>query len=398
MQSFETLAIHAGQDPEPVTGAVVVPIYQTSTYAQHGLGQPREGFEYSRTDNPTRRSYEKCLAALEGGQHALAFASGMAATANTVQLLKTGDEVLCSDDVYGGTFRFFTRVMEKFGLKTTYVDTSDVDAVRRAMTAKTKLVWVETPTNPMLKLSDLAALAGIAHDGGAYLAVDNTFATPYLQRPLELGADIVVHSATKYLGGHSDVVGGALMCNDDSIYETMKFHQNAIGAVPGPFDCWLAMRGLKTLALRMQRHCQNAGALAEFLQGHPGVKKAHYPGLADHPHHVLATAQMRGYGGMISFDVEGGAEAARKVVESTRLFFLAESLGGVESLIEVPAVMTHASLPPERRAALGITDGLIRLSVGIENLADLRADLEQALEGRPARPARSTACAQETAR
>lgn len=377
--SFETLAIHAGQDPEPVTGAVVVPIYQTSTYAQHGLGQPREGFEYSRTDNPTRRSYEKCLAALEGGKYALAFASGMAATANTVQLLKTGDEILCSDDVYGGTFRFFTRVMEKFGLKTRYVDTSDLDAVRQAIRPETKLVWVETPTNPMLKLSDLSALSGIAHDAGAWLAVDNTFATPYLQRPLDLGADIVVHSATKYLGGHSDVVGGALITRNESIYETMKFHQNAIGAVPGPFDCWLAMRGLKTLALRMERHCQNAQALAEYLETHPGVKKVHYPGLPEHPHHILATAQMRGFGGMISFEVEGGAEAAKKLVESTRLFFLAESLGGVESLIELPAVMTHASLPPERRAALGISDGLVRLSVGIENLADLRADLEQAL-------------------
>ncbi len=378
--SFETLAIHAGQDPEPVTGAVVVPIYQTSTYAQHGLGQPREGFEYSRTDNPTRRAYEKCLASLEGGKYALAFASGMAATANTVQLLKTGDEILCSDDVYGGTFRFFTRVMEKFGLTTRYVDTSDLEAVRRTLTPATRLVWVETPTNPMLKLSDLTALSAIAHDNGAYLAVDNTFATPYLQRPLELGADIVVHSATKYLGGHSDVVGGALITRRDDVYETMKFHQNAIGAVPGPFDCWLAMRGLKTLALRMERHCQNAGALAEYLQKHPSVRKVHYPGLKDHPHHVLAGAQMRGYGGMIAFEVEGGAEAAKKLVESTELFFLAESLGGVESLIELPAVMTHASLPPERRAALGISDGLIRLSVGIENLDDLRADLDQALK------------------
>lgn len=378
--SFETLAIHAGQDPEPVTGAVVVPIYQTSTYAQHGLGQPREGFEYSRTDNPTRRAYEKCLAALEGGRWALAFASGMAATANTVHLLKSGDEVLCSDDVYGGTFRFFTRVMEKFEVKTRYVDTSNLEAVRQALTPRTKLVWVETPTNPMLKLSDLAALAGIAHDAGAMLAVDNTFATPYLQRPLELGADLVVHSATKYLGGHSDVVGGALITRNESIYETMKFHQNAIGAIPGPFDCWLAMRGLKTLALRMERHCHNAAALAEFLQSHPGVRKVHYPGLPDHPHHLLASAQMRGFGGMISFEVEGGAEAAKKVVESTRLFFLAESLGGVESLIELPAVMTHASLPPERRAALGISDGLIRLSVGVESQDDLRADLEQALQ------------------
>jgi cystathionine gamma-lyase len=377
--SFETLAIHAGQDPEPVTGAVVVPIYQTSTYAQEGLGKPRHGFEYSRTDNPTRRAYETCLAALEGARHGLAFASGMAATATCAHLLRAGDEVLCSDDVYGGTFRFFTRVMEKFGVTTRYVDTSDLEATRRALTDRTRMLWVETPTNPMLKLSDLTALAGIARDAGAYLAVDNTFMTPYLQNPLKLGADVVVHSATKYLGGHSDVVGGALLTNNDSIYETLKFHQNAIGAVPGPFDCWLVMRGLKTLALRMDRHCQNAHALSEFLAAHPQVAQVHYPGLPSHPHHLLARAQMRGFGGMISFEVKGGLESARKLVQSTRLFFLAESLGGVESLIEHPAIMTHASLPPERRAALGISDGLIRLSVGIENLTDLRADLEQAL-------------------
>ncbi len=377
--SFETLAIHAGQDPEPVTGAVVVPIYQTSTYAQEGLGKPRHGFEYSRTDNPTRRAYETCLAALEGARHGLAFASGMAATATCAHLLKAGDEVLCSDDVYGGTFRFFTRVMEKFGVTTRYVDTSDLEATRRALTDRTRMLWVETPTNPMLKLSDLTALAGIARDAGAYLAVDNTFMTPYLQNPLKLGADVVVHSATKYLGGHSDVVGGALLTNNDSIYETLKFHQNAIGAVPGPFDCWLVMRGLKTLALRMDRHCQNAHALSEFLAAHPQVAQVHYPGLPSHPHYLLARAQMRGFGGMISFEVKGGLESARKLVQSTRLFFLAESLGGVESLIEHPAIMTHASLPPERRAALGISDGLIRLSVGIENLTDLRADLEQAL-------------------
>ncbi|MCE7874321.1 cystathionine gamma-synthase [bacterium CPR1] len=377
--SFETLAIHAGQDPEPVTGAVVVPIYQTSTYAQEGLGKPRQGFEYSRTDNPTRRAYETCLAALEGARHGLAFASGMAATATCAHLLRAGDEVLCSDDVYGGTFRFFTRVMEKFGVTTRYVDTSDLEVTRRALTDRTRMLWVETPTNPMLKLSDLTALAGIARDAGAYLAVDNTFMTPYLQSPLKLGADVVVHSATKYLGGHSDVVGGALLTNNDAIYETLKFHQNAIGAVPGPFDCWLVMRGLKTLALRMDRHCQNAHALSELLAAHPQVAQVHYPGLPAHPHHLLARTQMRGFGGMISFEVKGGLESARKLVQSTRLFFLAESLGGVESLIEHPAIMTHASLPPERRAALGISDGLIRLSVGIENLTDLRADLEQAL-------------------
>lgn len=377
--SLETLAIHAGQDPEAMTGAVTVPIFQTSTYAQEALGKPRLGYEYSRTDNPTRKAYEECLAALEGARFGIAFASGMAAINNCMYLLQSGDEVLVSDDVYGGTFRFFTRVMSKFGIKAHFVNTSDLDQVRQALGPAVKLVWLESPTNPLLKLTDIAAVCQLAHQSGARVVVDNTFMSPVFQRPLELGADIVMHSATKYLGGHSDLVGGVLATHCPEINEQMRFHQNSVGAIPGPFDCWLALRGLKTLAVRMQAHQRNALALASFLEAHPGVRKVIYPGLASHPQHSLAQKQMSGFGGMISFEIQGGLEEARVLVESTRLFLLAESLGGVESLIELPAIMTHASIPPQRRQEMGIADGLIRISVGIENESDLRQDLEQAL-------------------
>ena len=377
---LETLAIHAGQEPEPMTGAVTVPIFQTSTYAQEGLGQPRQGFEYSRTDNPTRRAYEACFASLEGGRHALAFASGMATTNNCMYLLQSGDEVILSDDVYGGTFRFFTKVINKFGIKAHFVDSTSIENIKAVMNPKVKMVWLESPTNPLLKLCDIRAIADLAHAHGAYLVVDNTFMSPYFQQPLSLGADIVVHSATKYIGGHSDLVGGILVTNSDEIYQTMKFHQTAVGAIPGPFDCWLALRGLKTLAVRMRAHQENALALAQWLEKHPQVSRVIYPGLASHPQHELAKKQMRGFGGMISFEIQGGVEEARRLVENTKLFLLAESLGGVESLIEVPAVMTHASIPVERRREMGIADGLIRISVGIENLQDLRDDLEQAIQ------------------
>ena len=377
--SLETLAIHAGQDPEAMTGAVTVPIFQTSTYAQEGLGKPRQGYEYSRTDNPTRKAYEQCFAALEGARFGIAFASGMAATNNCMYLLNSGDEVLVSDDVYGGTFRFFTKVMSKFGVRAHFVNTSDLAAVEKHLNPKIKLVWIESPTNPLLKLTDIAAVCRLAKSHGALVVVDNTFMSPAFQRPLELGADIVMHSATKYLGGHSDLVGGVLATNSEDINQQMRFHQNAVGAIPGPFDCWLALRGLKTLAVRMQAHARNAQAIAQFLEAHPAVRKVIYPGLASHPQHALAQKQMHGFGGMISFEIKGGLEEAKTLVESTHLFLLAESLGGVESLIELPAIMTHASIPAERRHEMGIADGLIRISVGIENIDDLKADLGQAL-------------------
>ena len=377
--SLETLAIHAGQDPEAMTGAVTVPIFQTSTYAQEGLGKPRQGYEYSRTDNPTRKAYEQCFAALEGARFGIAFASGMAATNNCMYLLNSGDEVLVSDDVYGGTFRFFTKVMSKFGVRAHFVNTSDLAAVEKQLNPKIKLVWIESPTNPLLKLTDIAAVCRLAKSHGALVVVDNTFMSPAFQRPLELGADIVMHSATKYLGGHSDLVGGVLATNSEDINQQMRFHQNAVGAIPGPFDCWLALRGLKTLAVRMQAHARNAQAIAQFLEAHPAVRKVIYPGLASHPQHALAQKQMHGFGGMISFEIKGGLEEAKTLVESTHLFLLAESLGGVESLIELPAIMTHASIPAERRHEMGIADGLIRISVGIENIDDLKADLGQAL-------------------
>ena len=376
---LETLAIHAGQDPESMTGAVTVPIFQTSTYAQEGLGKPRLGYEYSRTDNPTRRAYETCFASLEGARFAVAFASGMATTNNCMYLLQSGDEVVLSDDVYGGTYRFFTKVMDKFGVKAHFVDATDLGNIKAAMNPRVKMVWIESPTNPLLKLTDIAAVSQIAKANGAYLVVDNTFMSPVFQQPLKLGADIVVHSATKYIGGHSDLVGGILVTNSEEINQSMRFHQNAVGAIPGPFDCWLAMRGLKTLAIRMKAHQENANRIAQWLESHPQVVRVVYPGLPSHPQHELAKRQMLGFGGMISFEIRGGLEEAQRLVESTKLFLLAESLGGVESLIELPAIMTHASIPVDRRHAMGIADGLVRISVGIENVDDLLADLGPAI-------------------
>lgn len=373
---FATRAIHVGQEPDPRTGAVVVPIYQTSTFVQDAVGQHR-GYEYARTGNPTRAALQECLASLEGAEACVAFASGLSAEDAIFRLCEPGDHVVMADDVYGGTWRQVSKVHEPWGLGVTPVDLSDLDATRAAITDRTRLVWVETPTNPLLKVVDIAALAEIAHAAGARLVVDNTFATPALQRPLELGADLVVHSTTKYLGGHSDVVGRAV-CTDLATAERLAFLQNAVGAVPGPFDSWLTLRGIKTLELRMERHCTNAMAVAEMLAEHPRVVDVRYPGLPGHPQHELATTQMAGYGGMVSFRVEGGAQAAMDVAARTRLFFLAESLGGVESLIEHPGVMTHASVAG---TALEVPDDLLRISVGIERVEDLVADLHQALEG-----------------
>jgi cystathionine beta-lyase/cystathionine gamma-synthase len=375
---FSTRAIHAGQKPDPATGAVVVPIYQTSTYAQEAVGKHR-GYEYSRTGNPTRAALEQCIAALEGGSHGLAFASGMAAEAAVMQLLKPGDHTLAVDDLYGGSYRLFRRVLEPLGLTFSFVDGSDLAVVEKALTDRTRLVWVESPTNPLLKLVDIAAVSKLAHSRQALLVVDNTFMSPYFQRPLSLGADIVVHSATKYLGGHSDVIGGTLVVNRDDLYERLAFLQNAVGGVPGPMDAWLVLRGLKTLAVRMREHDRNARLVAAFLSEHPKVARVFYPGLPKNPQRELAQRQMSGFGGMISFEVKGGLEPARRVVERTQLFTLAESLGGVESLIELPAAMTHASIPAETRRAHGVADGLVRLSVGIEDVADLISDLDRAL-------------------
>ena len=375
---FATRAIHAGQAPDPATGAVVVPIYQTSTYAQDALGKHR-GYEYSRTGNPTRAALETCIAALEGGAHGLAFASGMAAEAAIMQLLKPGDHTVAVDDLYGGSYRLFRRVLEPMGLTFSFVDGSDLTAVEKSLTDRTRIVWVESPTNPLLKLVDIEAVSKLAHARQALLVVDNTFMSPYFQRPLSLGADIVVHSATKYLGGHSDVIGGTLVVNRDDLFERLSFLQNAVGGVPGPMDAWLVLRGIKTLAIRMREHEHNAREVAAFLVGHPKVARVFYPGLADHPQRDLARRQMSGFGGMISFEVKGGLEPARRVVERTRLFTLAESLGGVESLIELPAAMTHASIPAETRRAHGVADGLVRASVGIEDVADLISDLDRAL-------------------
>lgn len=379
---FSTRAIHVGQEPDPATGAVIVPIYQTSTYAQASVGE-HKGFDYSRTANPTRSALEACLASLDGGQYGLAFGSGMAAEDTLLHSLNSGDHVIASDDVYGGTFRLFHRVLERNGLRFTFVDATDVRRVADAIEDRTRLIWLESPTNPLMKLIDIAAVADLAHahpGGPIRVAVDNTFASPYCQRPLSLGADVVHYSTTKYLGGHSDVVGGALVMSDPELYEQLKFLQNAVGGVPGPFDSWLVLRGLKTLALRMRQHTANALEVARFLEAHARVKRVYYPGLESHPQHALARRQMvGGFGGMLSFEIQGGVEAAREVVRRTHLFTLAESLGGVESLVELPALMTHASLPPERRAEIGIDDGLIRLSVGIEDAGDLLADLEHAL-------------------
>lgn len=378
---FETRAIHAGQAPEGLTGAVSVPIFQTSTYAQEALGKPYQGiYEYARTENPTRKALETCIASLEGGEYGLAFSSGLAATNNLMNLLKAGDHVIVGDDVYGGTYRLFTRVFEKFGLTFDFVDTADVAALESRVRPNTRMLWIETPTNPLLKLTDLEAAAAFCRRHNLISVVDNTFMSPYNQRPLEAGIDIVVHSATKYLGGHSDVVLGLMATRSKEIFENQKFHQNAVGAVCGPFDAFLVMRGLKTLAVRMERHAANATALAGLLSAHEGVERVYYPGLPSDPQHALAKRQMRTAGGMISFVVRGGLEAARAFMESLKIFTLAESLGGVESLADHPAIMTHASIPPARRAELGITDGLVRLSVGIESIDDLRADVTQALE------------------
>jgi cystathionine beta-lyase/cystathionine gamma-synthase len=376
---FETKAIHVGQEADPTTGATIVPIYQTSTYTQEDVGV-HKGFDYSRTANPTRKALEDCMASLEGARYGLAFASGVAATDATMKLLNAGDHVVVSDDVYGGTYRLFEKVLSRFGLSFTWVDARDPENVRAALQSNTKLIWTETPTNPLLRLVDIAALSEIARAKGILLAVDNTFASPYLQNPLELGADVVVHSTTKYLGGHSDVVGGAFVTNREELYQTVKFVQNSIGAVPGPHDAWLTLRGVKTLAVRMRQHCANAKRVAEWLAAHPLVEAVHYPGLASHPQHELAKRQMRDFGGMVSFVAKGGLEVARAIAQSTRLFSLAESLGGVESLITHPPTMTHGAIPKEIREARGVVDGLLRLSVGIEDADDLMADLQQAFE------------------
>ncbi|MDR5694395.1 MAG: cystathionine gamma-synthase [Armatimonadota bacterium] len=374
---FETRAIHHGQEPDQATGAVIVPIYQTSTYAQEAPGI-HKGYEYARTGNPTRAALERCLASLEEGAFGLAFSSGMAAITAVSYLLSPGDHVLAPNDVYGGTYRYFVRVLGRYGVETSFVDMTDLDQLEEAFTPSTRLVLVETPTNPYLKILDIQAIAEIAHRRGALVAVDNTFATPYFQKPLLLGADLVIHSTTKYLGGHSDVVGGAVITSKVDLYETLKFHQNAVGAVPGPFDCWLVLRGVKTLAIRMERHQANASQVAAFLRSHPRVERVYYPGLPDHPGYEVARRQMSGFGGMVSFRVKGGKEAARRVASQTRIILLAESLGGVESLIDHPASMTHASL---EGTPLQVEEDLLRLSVGIEHPEDLIEDLEQALMG-----------------
>jgi len=376
---FETLAIHAGQEPDPANGAVMTPVYQTSTYAQDGVGRPRQGYEYSRTQNPTRKALEDCLAALEGGSFGLAFASGMAATDTVLRLLDADSHVLAGDDVYGGTFRLFDKVLRRYGLDFTFADTTDPESVAEALTPSTRLVWLETPTNPLLSVTDIRAVAEIvhAHPNCPLLVVDNTFATPYLQRPLELGADIVVHSTTKYLGGHSDVVGGAVVVKDQELHEKLTFLQNAVGAVPGPMDCFLVLRGIKTLPLRMGRHAENAAALVEFLSEHPKVERLLYPFHPSHAQYKVATQQMKNGGGMISFIMKDGHDAAVKVAESTKIFTLAESLGGVESLIEVPAAMTHLSTSGSQ---IAVDPGLVRLSVGVEHVDDLVADIQGALD------------------
>ena len=373
-----TRALHVGQGPDPSTGAVVVPIHLATTFAQESPGR-HQGYEYSRSGNPTRANLEECLASLEGAAHGLAFSSGLAATTTVMLLLDPGDHVVYTEDVYGGTFRLFDKVFRRYGLDFTAVDPTDPDAVAAAMTDRTRLVWLESPTNPLLRVVDLDAVSELVHGAGALVAVDSTFASPVLQRPLELGADLVIHSSTKFLGGHSDVLGGAVLTSDDALAERMRFHQNAVGAVPSPFDCWLLLRGLKTLQLRVLRQCDNALTVARWLEGQDAVVQVYYPGLETHPGHALARRQMGGhFGGVVSFEVSSG-EAARSFLERLRVFTLAESLGAVESLAESPAMMTHASIPEETRTRVGVSDGLLRLSVGIEDVDDLLADLEQAL-------------------
>ena len=376
---FSTRAIHVGQEADPTTGATIVPIYQTSTYTQSAVGE-HKGFDYSRTVNPTRSALEAQLASLENARYCSAFASGMAATAAVLNICSAGDHIVVTDDLYGGTYRLFSRVLSRYGMRFTYVDMSDLDAVRAAIVAETKLIWIETPTNPLLKVVDIAAVSALRDPQRTTVVVDNTFASPYFQQPLALGADVVVHSTTKYIGGHSDVVGGAAMTDRAEIYDIIKFHQNAVGGVPGPHDAWLTMRGAKTLALRMREHAANAARVAEFLEGHDEVERVYYPGLASHPQHAIAKAQMSGFGGMLSFVLRGPVERAFAFARETQLFSLAESLGGVESLLCHPARMTHGSIPKEDRERRGVTDGLLRLSVGIEDCDDLLADLRRAIE------------------
>lgn len=376
---FETRAIHAGQHYDEKTGAVMTPVYMTSTYAQSEPGKPVGGYEYSRTHNPTRTALEQNLAALENAHWGLGFSSGLAATNCLMDRLSPGDHVVAGDDLYGGTYRIFTKVFERYGITFSFVDTTKPEEVRSAMTSKTRYVYIESPSNPLLNISDITACGEIAHAGGALLVVDNTFATPYLQTPVSMGADIVLHSLTKYLGGHSDVVGGCLIGNDATLQEELAYFQNSVGGTPGPMDCFLVMRGTKTLALRMERHCDNAEALVKHLLEHPLVDVVHYPGLSTHAGHALASKQMRRFGGMVSFELKGGVPAGNTFASSTRIFTLAESLGGVESLVETPPSMTHASIPPEVRHAAGLQDGLVRLSVGIEHIDDLIADVDQAL-------------------
>ncbi len=375
---FSTRAVHVGQGPDLATGAVVQPIHLATTFAQQGVGR-HQGYEYSRSGNPTRSALEECLAALEDAKHALAFASGLGAESTLLLLLKPNDHVVYMEDVYGGTYRLFDKVMRRFGITFTAVDASDLDAVESAITPSTRLVWLESPSNPLLRIVDIDAVSEIAHGHDAKVCVDNTFATPYLQQPLHLGADVVVHSATKYIGGHSDVVGGALMTSDEELEKSLRFHQNAVGAVPSPFDCWLLLRGIKTLALRVERQSENAMIVARALEGNPAVSRVHYPGLATHAHRAVAERQMRMFGGMVSFEVKD-EPTAFKVLAGLKIFALAESLGAVESLAEHPARMTHASMPPSERQRAGVGDGLIRLSIGVEDAADLVSDLESALD------------------
>ncbi len=374
---FSTDAVHGGQEADPTTGAVIAPIFQTSTYKQDGLGRNR-GYEYARTHNPTREAYERNIAVLERGRFGIAFASGMSAIDAVLRLLERGDEVVVTEDIYGGTYRLFAEVLKRSGLLFKHVDTTDPVNIESSLTPRTKIIFIETPTNPLLRVMDIRAVSSIAGARGVLLVVDNTFMSPYLQRPLELGADIVIHSTTKYLNGHSDMVGGVVVVNDETLAEKLHFIQNAVGAVPGPFDCWLALRGLKTLGLRMRQHESSARHLSNYLSNHSKVRHVYYPGLPDHPQHELQKRQARGFGGIISFDI-GSLELAREMLGRVRLFTLAESLGGVESLIGHPATMTHASLPKNELNRLGVTDGLIRISVGIEDVEDLEADLEQSL-------------------
>jgi len=375
---IETRAIHEGQEPDPQTGAVIVPVYQTSTYQQAAIGK-HKGYEYSRTGNPTRKALETTLASLEGGKHGLAFASGVAATHAVLNLLGKGDHLVSGDDIYGGTYRLIENISQKWGLERSYADVADERNIEKAIQKNTKLIWVETPTNPLLKIVDLTSLAKIAKKHGIILAVDNTFASPYFQRPLELGADIVVHSTTKYLAGHSDVIGGAVVTSNDEVYRSLKFHQNAAGAVPGIWDSWLVLRGIKTLAVRMREHEKNAIAMAKFLSKHPKVEKVYYPGLPSHPRHQIAKKQMSGFGGMISIELKGGRPAVETFFSKLKIFSLAESLGGVESLVCYPSKMTHGVFSDEEKRKRGIKDNLVRLSVGIENVSDLKEDLERAL-------------------